>query len=349
MKTILKSFLVFLGATITLSACSDWTDTEIKNPENLTDAQRTEEYYANLRAYKQTDHPIAFGWFGEWVGSGLSLEHSMRGLPDSVDVVSIWGNWKNLDAARIADKKYAKEVKGIRAMICFIVQSYGDQLTPSGEDRADFWLFGNYSESDDLDSVRVVNYANAICDTIDKYDYDGFDYDYEPNYGHSGDISKSSFSAKKYERIFVRTLAKRLGPLSGSGKLLVMDGEPQTIAGDLGECFDYFIVQAYACSGASNLDSRMAAAISDTACRRFQQVSLTRQPVLSQPLSYGRGSSEEVCRYGEFRELCFNRWCFVHRPQRKSYAEFGRNGTLVAYRERKDCSERWYRYLSYAA
>ena len=263
MKTILKSFLVFLGATITLSACSDWTDTEIKNPENLTDAQRTEEYYANLRAYKQTDHPIAFGWFGEWVGSGLSLEHSMRGLPDSVDVVSIWGNWKNLDAARIADKKYAKEVKGIRAMICFIVQSYGDQLTPSGEDRADFWLFGNYSESDDLDSVRVVNYANAICDTIDKYDYDGFDYDYEPNYGHSGDISKSSFSAKKYERIFVRTLAKRLGPLSGSGKLLVMDGEPQTIAGDLGECFDYFIVQAYACSGASNLDSRMAAAISN--------------------------------------------------------------------------------------
>lgn len=264
MKTILKSFLMFLGVTIAFSSCSDWTETEIKDPENLTDAQKTEEYYENLRAYKNTDHPVAFGWFGEWVGSGASLEHSLRGLPDSVDFVSIWGNWKNLDEARIADKKYVKEVKGTRAMVCFIVQSYGDQLTPEGADAADFWLFGQtYGEDVDLDSVRVVNYANAICDTIDKYDYDGFDYDYEPNYGHSGNISKSAFSQKKYERIFVRTLAKRLGPLSGTGRLLVMDGEPQTIAGDLGECFDYFIVQAYACTSASNLDSRIAAAISN--------------------------------------------------------------------------------------
>ena len=106
MKTILKSFLMFLGVTIAFSSCSDWTETEIKDPENLTDAQKTEKYYENLRAYKKTDHPVAFGWFGEWVGSGASLEHSLRGLPDSVDFVSIWGNWKNLDEARIADKKY---------------------------------------------------------------------------------------------------------------------------------------------------------------------------------------------------------------------------------------------------
>ena len=262
MKTILKSLLLFLGATLALSACSDWTETEIKDPANLTDAQKTEEYYENLRAYKKTDHPVAFGWYGGWVGNGASLEHSLRGLPDSVDFVSIWGNWHSLTPERIADKKYAREVKGIRALICFIVDNYGVQLTPSDVDRKDFWLFGDYDpETDDLDSVRVANYANAICDTIDKYDYDGFDYDYEPNYGHAGDISSRSY--KKYEIIFVRTLAKRLGPLSGSGKLLVMDGEPQTIASELGECFDYFIVQAYACSSASNLDNRLNSTISN--------------------------------------------------------------------------------------
>ena len=48
------------------------------DPANLTESAKTEEYYAALRAYKKTDHPVAFGWFGNWVGSGVSLENSLR-------------------------------------------------------------------------------------------------------------------------------------------------------------------------------------------------------------------------------------------------------------------------------
>ena len=90
MKNIIKSLLAIAGATMLISACS--TDVEIKDPANLTDPARSEEYYAALREYKKTDHEVAFGWFGNWVGAGASLENSLRALPDSVDFVSIWGN-----------------------------------------------------------------------------------------------------------------------------------------------------------------------------------------------------------------------------------------------------------------
>ncbi len=248
MKNIFKLLLILAGLSLGFAACD--TDVELKNPANLTDAQRTQEYYEQLRAYKQTDHPVAFGWFGNWVGAGASLENSLRGLPDSVDFVSIWGNWSNLSEAKKADLNYVQTVKGTRALLCFIVQNIGDQLTPSGTTAEEFWGTGDEA---------IEKYANAICDTIEKYGYDGFDYDYEPNYGHSGNIS----GKKEAEKVFINTLAKRIGPKSGTQKMLVIDGEPQTINSELGPCFNYFIVQAYECSGDANLDSRLMSTINN--------------------------------------------------------------------------------------
>lgn len=240
--------LVSVVASMTMAACD--TDVEIKNPTNLTEPARTPEYYEALRAYKKTDHPVAFGWFGNWVGAGASLENSLRGLPDSVDFVSIWGNWRNLTPERKADLQYVQTVKGTRALVCFIVANVGDQLTPEGEDALTYWGAGDEG---------IIKYANAICDTIDKYGYDGFDYDYEPHYGSSGNISGNA----EGERVFIETLGKRLGPQSGTDKMLVIDGEPQSINKELGAYFNYFIVQAYQCSGDGDLDSRLSGTISN--------------------------------------------------------------------------------------
>lgn len=254
-KNIFKVLLLCAGLSFSVSACD--TDVEIQNPENLTDPARTEAYYENLRSYKQSDHPVAFGWFGNWVGSGASLENSLRGLPDSVDFVSIWGNWKNPSPQQLADLDYVRKVKGTRAMICFIVSNVGDQLTPAGVDAYEYW---GYTEGDSASTVAAIQkYANQICDSIDAYGYDGFDYDYEPNYGHRGNISGVDWA----EKAFVETLSKRLGPKSGTDKLLVIDGEPQSILSELGSCFNYFIVQAYACSGDANLNSRLRSTISN--------------------------------------------------------------------------------------
>lgn len=56
MKNILKTFLLSACGVMALSSCSDWTDTEIKDPADLTKTNKSEAYYAQLREYKKSDH-----------------------------------------------------------------------------------------------------------------------------------------------------------------------------------------------------------------------------------------------------------------------------------------------------
>lgn len=91
-KNYLLYFLLLALSTPIWVSCNDWTESEAKDYFEGP----SEEYYAALRAYKKSDHPKAFGWFGNWTGEGASLVNSMAGIPDSVDVVSIWGNCRIL-------------------------------------------------------------------------------------------------------------------------------------------------------------------------------------------------------------------------------------------------------------
>lgn len=275
-----QSLLALALGLITMASCSKWTDTEVKNPTPLVGAQKDDGYYARLRAYKASDHPKAFGWFGNWTGQGSSIQGSLAGLPDSVDFVSLWGKWNNLTEAHMADLKYAQEVKGIKALAVFIVQDIGSGgITPTitdakreeykqqGLDEAvhtstwfrEFWDFPEGSTTADSAKrlLAVEKMANMICDTIDKYGLDGFDIDYEPNFGHSGNVSGHHYLMLR----FIETLGKRIGPKSGTGRLLVIDGEPQSIVSASGPYFDYFLVQAYNSSGDSDLDTRLGRTI----------------------------------------------------------------------------------------
>ena len=42
---------------------------------------------------------------------------------------------------------------------------------------------------------------------------------------------------------FVQDLSKRIGPKSGTNKMLVVDGEPDALPDSLGDHFDYFILR----------------------------------------------------------------------------------------------------------
>lgn len=125
-KNYLLYFLLLALSTPIWVSCNDWTESEAKDYFEGP----SEEYYAALRAYKKSDHPKAFGWFGNWTGEGASLVNSMAGIPDSVDVVSIWGNWSNITEAQKKDLKFCQEVKGTRFTMCFIITSVGTQVTP---------------------------------------------------------------------------------------------------------------------------------------------------------------------------------------------------------------------------
>src|SRR6185503_19548899 len=67
--------------------------------------QYSEEYYANLRAYKKTSHQVFYGWFAaygnkegvvaEYKKSASYGEH-IAGLPDSLDFCSLWSGIPSL-------------------------------------------------------------------------------------------------------------------------------------------------------------------------------------------------------------------------------------------------------------
>lgn len=261
-------YITYIVLLATAYSCSDWTDMERLDFDQTT---HTDEYYAKLRAYKQSDHPIAFGWYGAWTAQGASLYYSLSGIPDSVDVVSIWGSAYNLTEAQKEDLKFCQEVKGTKFMTCLLVGDVGKGYTP--QEVIDNWEANGYSSAKEAQKAywgytgeadiegAIRRYANAICDSIDKYNYDGFDIDYEPNYGASGDL----VSYKNRMKIFVEELSKRMGPESNSGKLLAVDGEPQSMPKETGKLFTYLIVQAYYSTGDSDLDKRLESTINNFA------------------------------------------------------------------------------------
>lgn len=245
--------------------CSDWTEAESKDYFEPP----TKSYYEALRDYKKSDHEISFGWFGNWTGVGASLVNCMRGIPDSVDLVSIWGNWRNLTEDQKADLKFCQETKGTKFMMCFIIANIGDQLTPAevtegipdddkNAKRAAINAYWGWEDGNNASiEAAIKKYADMICDTIDKYNYDGFDIDYEPNYGSAGNMS--SYDDRMY--MFIKAMRDRLGTKEETGKLIVVDGEPQTISSEAGPLLDYFIVQAYQSYGDGDLDSRLSKTI----------------------------------------------------------------------------------------
>lgn len=248
-------FLGLLGALFMLClACEDQNEPEallIQKP-----FERSEEYYENLRAYKRSNHSIICGWFKHWSAKGPNRVNYLDGLPDSLDLAFIgWGGWQNMDEARAKDMKYVQEKKGTRVLISFVITNIGANITPKAYDtdkatREEFW--GWIDGDPTTYEAAIRKYANAICDTVYDKGFDGFDLDYEPHYGGNGNLA----SYNDRMAILVEELGKRLGPASGTGKMLVIDGETldPSIADRTTKHFDYFVQQSYNATSASSLD-----------------------------------------------------------------------------------------------
>lgn len=274
MKKKILSMGILAFAAILVIGCSKWTETE----PNSYDSKPAAEYYRKLREWKKTDHSVTFGWFGNWTGNGASPVNCLMGMPDSMDFVSMWGNWYDLSPEKWADKRKVKELKGTRVLMCFIVANCGDQTTPSevrknwqengfeSEDAAVKAFWGWEDGNQEAIDQAIAKYAKSLVDTIDKYEWDGFDFDYEANYGAAGNIAgprtgdsgdpETNRAQRGNFLTFIKELGKYLGPKSGTDRLLVIDGEPQNMHPDARDYFDYYIIQAYSCSSYSNLDSR---------------------------------------------------------------------------------------------
>ncbi|HEY9542574.1 glycoside hydrolase family 18 [Prevotella sp.] len=268
-KYVIFSFLLMALLSV---GCSDWTEVENKNIDKLlVDADSSlsiahQKYLENLRAYKQTDHELTFGWFSGWTGESPA-SRCLYNLPDSTDFVSLWDGFTNLTPAKQADLKRAQQEKGLRVLACSLLFDIGNSVTvqpQSSKDKGETWLqyshkFWGWEGDEKTIEKAVEKFANAICDTIYKYNLDGFDLDAEPTIPQPFNTDREMWQNDRMN-VFIRTMGKRIGPMAeteeGRKKWLVVDGEPDWFSPEMALYFNYYILQAYESYGYQDLDMR---------------------------------------------------------------------------------------------
>ena len=200
-----------------------------------------EQYHANLRAYKKTEHTLCFGWYADYRnGSGYldpaSWGLRIKGLPDSMDIVSLWSGIPSNDTSdgdsygpvAYADLHYVREVKGTRFVSPTIVRM--DHVITL-RDGTEYDLRLNKNDA----GIEV--YSQYLVDQVIDNDIDGVDLDYEP----AGDWLQGDNFTK-----MVQYIGKFFGPKgSMPGKLLIIDFYSQVPPAATGEYANYFIRQAY--------------------------------------------------------------------------------------------------------
>ncbi len=230
MKLNIKSILsiTLASAIMFVAGCTDVEHIVIQDVVN-SNSDKSPEYYANLRAYKKSNHEVAFGWFGGWSGAenSTSLAGAFRSAPDSMDIMTIWSKtWTNLTDAQKEDLRYVQEVLGTR--ITFTVFSHNMTNLFIGNPP-----FPN-------EAKYLPDAAKALADTIFKYGYDGIDLDHECG---SADLLYN----KDNMTVFLVSLREALGP----DKLILVDGIVSLLTPEGAACVDYAIGQTYGLSGSA--------------------------------------------------------------------------------------------------
>lgn len=213
LKSIIFAAAALIAVPALVSSCDDWTDP--KAEDFFTPP--TPSYESNLKDYFASPHKVMFGWFGSW--NAASKSNSLMGLPDSTDFVSLWLCFGNLTPAQQADLK-AFQARGSRAVLCWLATNIGENITP-GYDLVpplsaaeEFWGFTQGDIPSMIEAAK--KYADAIADTCDKYNIDGFDMDIES----TGTLIMGGQESRQVQNEFLRQLRKRFDE---SGRMLVID------------------------------------------------------------------------------------------------------------------------------
>ena len=332
MNKLIKLGCIALAGTLLFSCETDPEKLEIVKPYPKSD-----QYYADLRDYKNSDHEIVFGWFGNWSATGASASNYMKSLPDSIDMVGLWGGWQTITEAQRKDMEDSQHKRGLKVIATSLFDGFEMGVAPDGataateEEMLAYWGWeGPYRSygNDNLTEGNIAaiqRFAHAFCQRIIDNGYDGLDIDNEPNIGTGKKPYGISGFPNRY-KVFMDVVVTYFGRTSGTGRILAIDGELNAnMPREFGKCFDYFISQAYGCSGDSNLDGRL-----QSCANYFSEVPF-----------------KDVAR--KFREyhLPHQRWRQLQNPRRRVDEIGGRHGAVAADHRRRKGDERRLRNLSY--
>lgn len=113
----------------------------------------TEAYYEALREYKKSDHSISYLWFADY-GVPSSPAYRFAGIPDSVDVVSLWGGIPKEGTLDRKEMYEMRDKKGTKIVAVRITR-----LAPANAN------YYSYSWADD---AQIPSYVNAYKATYDE-------------------------------------------------------------------------------------------------------------------------------------------------------------------------------------
>lgn len=239
MKTKLISSLLTLFISATLfSGCE--ADVEALEIQKLKTYD--EQYFANVRAFKKTDHCLSFGYYAAYAPiegvdgykDPASWGERIKGLPDSLDICTLWmGIPSNDPAAKnympvaYADMRYVQEKLGTRFL--------------SHADASNVKTFTYKGEEYDLTTgtqETLELYGQSLIDDVLNSGIDGIDLDYEPNTAYWNNTDN------------IKNLAAYIGKYFGPqgiypDKLFVIDFYSHYPPSETEPYVSYFVRQAY--------------------------------------------------------------------------------------------------------
>lgn len=134
MKVMRKAFLILSASLLAIAGLSS-CDTKIEALDIQPAFQYTEAYYSALRAYKESDHSICYIWFADYTPSATQLPASpafrFSAIPDSVDVVSLWGGIPDAGTPNDIEMRQMREKKGTRIVGVKIIRLAHNNYLPS--------------------------------------------------------------------------------------------------------------------------------------------------------------------------------------------------------------------------
>ena len=250
MKIISLYLLSFILLAFVFASCE--TSTEALEIQKLK--TYNEQYFENLRAFKKSDHCLSFGWYAAYAPlegvkgykDPASWGERIAGLPDSLDICSLWMGIPSKDPASssyapvaYADMIYAQKVKGIRFVAPSIVRMNHTITLKDGT---------IYDLSQHHDSLGITVYGQYLVDQVIDADLDGIDLDYEPE----GDWMKEGYFTK-----LVAYIGAYFGPKGKyPEKLLCVDFYSLVPLKETDPYVNYYIRQCYSAGSASSLQSQ---------------------------------------------------------------------------------------------
>ena len=193
--TAVVAMLAILGSV----SCSKWTEPEsmpLHSP-SLEEMYPEEyaDYIASIRAYRQTDHQMVWGWFDNSASSATGQSVRLTAIPDSLDAVVLMYP-ELLDSWEVEEMHAIQQERAVKVMYTIrysdIVAEYEASL-PQEDDTTDDSEAEVTETMDETDASPAEDGFIAVMDAYldralplcEKYAFDGITVWYDPvDYTH---------------------------------------------------------------------------------------------------------------------------------------------------------------------